>query len=133
METEKCQDDLKSLEVKIDSVKKKTKKIFEEKCQSKKIQNEEKFASFSPVRRKIDEDKEYHSLNKVIQMDFKFNKNYNRLKKDKLREVQDLNDKHANKFEKVQVHKQNVREQFTESLENWQKKVKEINKREKKI
>ena len=76
METEKCQDDLKSLEVKIDSVKKKTKKIFEEKCQTKKIQNEEKFASFSPVRRKIDEDKEYHSLNKVIQMDFKFNKNY---------------------------------------------------------
>lgn len=37
METEKCQDDLKSLEVKIDSVKRKTKKIFEEKCSAKKI------------------------------------------------------------------------------------------------
>lgn len=37
METEKCQDDLKSIEIKIDSVKRKTKKIFEEKCSAKKI------------------------------------------------------------------------------------------------
>lgn len=101
METEKCQDDLKSIEGRIDSVKKKTKKIFEEKCSAKKIQNEEKFASFSPIRRKIDEDKQYQNLHKVIQMDQKFKKNYKRLEKDKAREIEDMGDKHAGKIEKI--------------------------------